>query len=202
MQVTVTGKQLDIGEGFRDHARSRLAEAVAKYFDHAIEASVVLSRESHHLCCDISVHVGRGILVQGRGQGDGAQTAFDSAAERIAKRLRRYKRRLRDHHREAHLADVVERTVAQRYVLAAPPDETDGGEAAETNDDQPVVIAEMATAIDRLTVGEAVMRMELADHEALMFRNAAHGGLNVVYRRSDGNFGWIDPAGNADGDTV
>jgi hypothetical protein len=143
---------------------------------------------------DISVHVGRGILVQGHGQGENPQAAYDSATERIAKQLRRYKRRLRDHHRKAQAPDADARTAAQQYVLAGPTAAADI-ETDEPAIDQPMVIAEMATVIDRLTVGEAVMRMELADQEALMFRNAAHGGLNVVYRRSDGNFGWIDPVG-------
>lgn len=157
MQISVTGKQQDIGERFRNHARTRLTEAVAKYFVHAIEASVVLSRESHLFCSDISVHVGRGILVQGHSRGGSPNAAYDSAAERIAKQLRRYKRRLRDHHRKAHASDAEGRSLAQQYILAAPEDNAAIGEPA---DDQPVVIAEMATGIDSLTVGEAVMRMD------------------------------------------
>lgn len=191
MKVTVTGKQLNIGEELRDHMQHRLADAVSKYFDHALDASVVLSREAYRLRADISVHVGRGILVQGHGDGDNPYSAFDAASERIAKQLRRYKRRLRDHHRKSRTVETEDRLVALQYVLAAEEEAETG--AGENESDQPVVIAETTTEIDTLTVGEAVMRMELADQGALMFRNSAHGGLNVVYRRPDGNLGWIDP---------
>ena len=175
---------------WRDHVHRHLTETVAKYFDHAIDASVVLSREAHRLRADISVHVGRGILVQGHGQADNGYAAFDGASERIAKRLRRYKRRLRDHHRKSVTPE--ERTPAHQYILAGSNAAEDD---AETETDQPVVIAEMPTEIENMTVGEAVMRLELADQTAMIFRNAAHGVLNVVYRRADGNLGWIDPEG-------
>lgn len=189
MQVSVTGKQVEIGDSLRDHVRRCLTETVAKYFDHAIDAGVVLSREAHRLRADISVHVGRGILVQGHGQADNGYAAFDAASERVAKRLRRYKRRLRDHHRKIA---PVDGTPAQQYILAAADTADD---EAEPETDRPVVIAEMSTEIENLTVGEAVMRLDLADQTALVFRNSAHGGLNVVYRRADGNLGWIDPEG-------
>ena len=119
-----------------------------------------------------------------------AYMAFDSALDRIAKRLRRYKRRLRDHRKAASEQTAL---LAQQYVLAA------GSEDEEeriTENDQPVIVAEMTTPVDSLTVGEAVMRMDLANADALVFQNRAHGGLNVVYKRSDGNIGWIDPQGN------
>ena len=117
MQITVKGKQMDVGDALRGHAEQRLTDAVAKYFDQAIEASAVLSRESHEFRADISVHVGRGILVQGHSKGDTGYLAFDTALDHIAKRLRRYKRRLRDHHRKVDRADAVGRVMAQQYVL-------------------------------------------------------------------------------------
>ncbi len=196
MQITVKGKQMDVGDALRSHAERRLTDSVAKYFDQAIEASAVLSREAHEFRADISVHVGRGILVQGHSVGDTGYVAFDTALEHIAKRLRRYKRRLRDHHRKANRADAVERVMAQQYVLSEAV-EVEAPEAEEVEVSPPMVIAEMTTEIAVLTVEEAVMRMELADQPAVMFNNAAHGGLNVVYRRADGNFGWIDPQGNS-----
>ena len=103
--------------------------------------------------------------------------------------MHRYKRRLRDHHRKIA---PVDGTPAQQYILAAADTADD---EAEPETDRPVVIAEMSTEIENLTVGEAVMRLDLADQTALVFRNSAHGGLNVVYRRADGNLGWIDPEG-------
>ncbi|MBT4906590.1 MAG: ribosome-associated translation inhibitor RaiA [Rhodospirillaceae bacterium] len=193
MQVMVTGKQLNVGDALRSHVETQLSDAVSKYFEHAIEASVVFSPQGKgkQVRSDISVHVGRNIQMQGHAESNGAQAAFDAAMERIAKRLRRYKRRLRDHRKAASDAAAVE---AQQYVLAA------GNEDEEepvTENDQPVVIAEMTTQIDSLTVGEAVMRMDLANTEVLVFQNRAHGGINVIYRRSDGNVGWVDPQGNA-----
>jgi len=196
MQITVKGKQINVGDALRGHAEQRLTDAVAKYFDQAIEASAVLAREAHEFRADISVHVGRGILVQGHSQGDTAYIAFDTALEHIAKRLRRYKRRLRGHHRKANRAVTDERIMAQQFVLT----ETDAVETPESEEAEttpPVVVAEMTTEIETLTVEEAVMRMELADQPTVMFHNSAHGGLNVVYRRADGNFGWIDPQGNS-----
>lgn len=195
MQVVIKGKQLNVGADLRGHVEKALADSVAKYFEHAIEASVVFSREGkgRQVRSDISVHVGRNIQMQGHAASDEAHAAFDGALERIAKRLRRYKRRLRDHRKTATAVSAV---LAQQYVLAA------GNEDEEeqiAQDDQPVVIAEMTTPVDRLTVGEAVMRLDLANSDVLVFQNQAHGGVNVVYRRSDGNIGWIDPQGNPPG---
>ncbi len=194
MQVVVTGKQLSVGDSLRAHVDSHLGEQVAKYFERAMEASVVFSHEGkgRQIRSDISVHVGRNIQMQGHGEADDAYVAFDLALERIAKRLRRYKRRLRDHRKAASEQEAI--LQAQQYVLAAG-DENE--EEQVTDSDQPVIIAEMTTPVASLTVGEAVMRMDLANSDALVFQNRAHGGLNVVYRRSDGNIGWIDPQGNA-----
>jgi plasmid stability protein len=165
-----------------------------------MEASAVFSREAHLIRCDVSVHIGRDILVQGEGEAADAYAAFDAATDRIGTRLRRHKRRLRAHHGKPREAQEQEIVPARSYVLAAQPDEpenddaaADSGGAIDAADDQPVIIAEMATEIPTLTVGEAVMRMDLGNAAVLLFRNRAHGGLNVVYRRPDGNIGWIDP---------
>jgi ribosomal subunit interface protein len=188
MEISVIGKNLDVGESLRRHVEGALPGAVGKYFDRALDAVVTVGREAHRFRVDIAVHAGRGLNVQGRNEADDAYAAFDGALERIAKQLRRYKRRLRN-----HKGRVPEESVpALQYVIAA---ETGEGELPETG--QPVVIAEMPTEIVALTVGEAVMHLDLADVPAVMFRNRAHGGLNVVYRRPDGNVGWIDPSGAA-----
>ena len=197
MQVSVTGKQIDIGDALRNHVETRLTGAVGKYFDHAIDSVVVLSRSAKgkQVRADISVHVGRGITVQGRGETDDAYTAFDSAAERVAKQLRRYKRRLRAHRGKA-AEDQAAAIRAQQYILAGGEEDEDEDEAEDTELGRPVVIAEMTTQVETMTVGEAVMRMDLPSAPALIFQNSAHGGLNVVFRRDDGNICWIDPAGN------
>lgn len=193
MQLTVKGKQLDVGAAMRTHVADRLNVLASKYFDNPIESNVVFSRDAHLFRADVSMHVGRNMLLQSNGSANDPYLAFDQAADKMAKRLRRYKRRLRDHHRETQQQPVLP---AQAYILEAEPD---GEEEEEIRDEpiRPIVVAEMSTSIDSLTVSEAVMRLDLGDLPALMFRNSAHGGLNLVYRRSDGNIGWVDPAGTA-----
>jgi ribosomal subunit interface protein len=193
MQVTVTGKQIDVGDALRTHVDGRLKDLVSKYFDHALDASVVFTREAkrRQVRADLSVHVRRGMLMQGHAETEDPYAAFDAALDRIAKQLRRYKRRLQDERRRG--ANGAEAALqAQEYVLAGGEDE----EEQISPDGRPVVIAEMAAAVETMTVGEAVMRMDLADVPALVFQNSAHGGVNVVYRRADGNVGWVDPEGN------
>jgi len=190
MKVSVSGKQLDVGEAFRTHIEHTLTSVVDKYFGRALDAHAVLSREAHLYRADVAVHAGRNILVQGHAEADAPYPAFDAAAERIGKRLRRYKRRLRDHHKRlSQSASAVE---AQQFILAPPEAH---GEDGPADGDKPVVIAELKTEIDSMTVGEAVMRLDLAELPALLFRNSAHGELNMIYRRPDGNIGWVDPSG-------
>ncbi|UEM22146.1 ribosome-associated translation inhibitor RaiA [Skermanella mucosa] len=215
MHLSVKGKQLDVGDALRTHVDESLTAIVGKYFGRPIEANVVFSREAHLFKADISVHVGRNILLQSNAEASEPYPAFDTAADKIAKRLRRYKRRLKDHHKHGDSGEAVDGGIAlaplpaSQYILEAEPDEAHiDGYDEDTHDaalsspqdgqdghPQPVVIAEMTTAIDTLTVSEAVMRMDLAELPALMFRNRAHGGLNMIYRRHDGNVGWIDPKG-------
>lgn len=197
MQLSVQGKQLDIGDALRAHVDTSLKRILGKYFGDAIDARVTLTRERHNFRAVVSAHVGRNILVEAQGEAGEAYPAFDAAAERLSKRLRRHKRRLRDHHKEN--SDDLETLPARQYILAGPDEEADGGNAElheSQTEDQPVIVAEMATEIPSLTVSEAVMRMDLAEMPALMFRNSAHGGLNMIYRRADGNIGWLDPRGN------
>lgn len=192
MQLSVTGKQIDVGQALRSHVGTGLEAAVGKYFDHAIEANVVFSRNAHNYQADIKVHVGRGILIQGQGTADDPYLAFNAASEHIAKRLRRHKRRLRDHHRAERATEALS---ALQYVLAAESESESDESETGAGAGEPVVVAEMTTYIPMLTVSEAVMMMDLSDAPALMFRNSAHGGLNMVYRRTDGNVGWVDPQG-------
>jgi ribosomal subunit interface protein len=187
MQLTVTGKQTDTGDALRRHVEISLGSILEKYFKTAIEAHVVFSKEAHLSRAEISVHIGRGIVVNAGAVAGETYTAYDAAAERIAKQLRRYKRRLRDHHAKTR-EPAAESERARDYVLAPiseEPEEDAGG--------GPAVVAEMSTELPNLTVSEAVMRLDLADAPALLFRNRSHGELNVVYRRADGNIGWIDP---------
>jgi ribosomal subunit interface protein len=183
MQLIVTGKQIDTSVVLREHVESSLGAILEKYFKTAIEAHVVFSKEAHLNRAEVSIHIGRGIVANASAAAAETYAAFDAAAERIAKQMRRYKRRLRDHHTQAREAfEVGER--ARDYVLAP---------LAEKGEEGPAVVAEMSTDVPSLTVGEAVTRMDLANAPVLLFRNRSHGELNIVYRRLDGNIGWIDP---------
>lgn len=190
MQVSVSGKHLDVGDALRGHVETRLTAGVGKYFDRAIESQVQFSKARHVFRSDISVHAGRGISVRAHAEADDIYVAFENAADRIEKRLRRYKRRLSDHH--SHRGGPDESTATARQAVFAAESE----EAPEPgHDDQgPVTIAETTLPLHDLTVSEAVMRMELEEQPVLIFRHSGTQRINVVYRRGDGNIGWLDPA--------
>jgi ribosomal subunit interface protein len=191
MQLTITGKQLELGEDFRRHVETSLGTILEKYFRTAIEAHVVLAREAHLNRAELSLRIGRGIAVNAGAAASDFRTAFDDAAERVAKQLRRYKRRLRDYHARARPSGEEESGEEAIEAVPAPfPEQED--EAMETGD-APAVIAEIGSEPPDLTVGEAALRMDRADLPLLLFRNRSHGELNLVYRRTDGNIGWIDP---------
>lgn len=189
MEISISGKQIDIGEALQQHVRSAVESTVGKYFDHALNGSVLFSREAHLLRCDIQVHARRGIFMQSEATAEDAYLSFDRALDRIGKRLRRYKRRLRDHN--ATQASEVESVAVQQFVLRGESEDVDTTPEPERL--EPVIVAEMQGRLHTLTVGEAVMRLDLTGEPAMMFRNSAHGGLNMVYRRADGNIGWVDP---------
>jgi ribosomal subunit interface protein len=196
MQLTLTGKQTEIGEALRQHVENTLGSILDKYFKTAIEAHVVVSKEAYRSRAEISIHIGRGIVVNARAAASEAYAAFDAGAERLAKQLRRYKRRLRDHHAKPRESAAALGERVTDYVLAPIGDEGEAeGEEPEMDgaNGAPAVIAEMSTELPMLTVGEAAMRMDLAEASVLLFRNRSHGELNLVYRRTDGNIGWIDP---------
>jgi ribosomal subunit interface protein len=190
MQLSVKGKQIDVGDALRQHIETQLGEIVGKFLGDSIDATVTLSREAHLFRADIAVHAGRGITLQSNASAGEPYPAFDQAAERMAERLRRHKNRLKKHHQET---STIEARVAQSFVLNA--EQADAPETSEV--DNPLIIAEMTTPIESLTVSQAVMRLDLGEFPALMFHNRAHGRLNMIYRRPDGNIGWVDPAESA-----
>ncbi|MEO1494664.1 MAG: ribosome-associated translation inhibitor RaiA [Pseudomonadota bacterium] len=189
MHIQINGKQIDVGEALSQHVEDSLSAAIAKYFDRPVDATVTFSRDAHAFRCDAHVHLPTGLTAQSSARANDVYAAFDQGAERIEKQLRRYKRRLKDHHQtRAKPVDVFD---AQAYVLEA----VDVKEETEEPDSlQPVIVAEMTQSIQALSVGEAVMQMELADKPFLIFRNEANDGVNIVFRRDDGNIGWVDPA--------
>lgn len=199
MHITVAGKQVETGEALKTHVRENLAIIARKYFDHALEANVTFRKNRAFFACDINLKAGRGLLMRGEGEGTDAHRAFEEASEHLAKRLRRYRRRVNEHARSmAPERDPTQEaaSLARQYVLAAEEGEEEPPPAPNGADHGAVVVAEHPAHIETLTVGEAVMRMDLAHAPVLMFRNKANGGMNVVYRRSDGHVGWIDTAGS------
>jgi ribosomal subunit interface protein len=193
MQVQVTGKHVDVGEALRTRVSDELSSSIGKYFDRdGGGADVVVSREGHSFRVDCAVTLATGQQLTTQGLGGDAHMAFDAAILRMQKRIRRYKNRLKDHHPQA-MARQAE--TAAYYVLQAP---DDGADDADLEDGaagfpEPLVIAETETQISVMTVSMAVMELDLTESQTIVFRNAAHGGLSVVYRRPDGNIGWIDP---------
>ena len=196
MHITVSGKQVDLSDALRTRVSDGLDTITGKYFDGALEANVTFSRARSFFTCDINVHAGRGLTVRGEGEAADANSAFDDAAEHIAKRLRRYRRRVNEHARDLAHRERPQTKAARQYVLRQEeePSATPADGAAQAF---ATVIAETATTIDHLSVSEAVMRLDLADQQVMMFHNSTTGELNVVYRRSDGHIGWIDPTPKA-----
>ncbi|MFN3826511.1 MAG: ribosome hibernation-promoting factor, HPF/YfiA family [Micavibrio sp.] len=193
MRITVQGKQMSVGTALRTHVSNKIEEMNTKYFNHGTDANVTFSKEGHGhglVRAQISVRVGSNIMVVADAEEAEAYLAFDTAAEKAAKQLRRYKRRLRDHHDKLERSPEVQMLKANDYTLSSNDLEKEP-DVSKGND--PLVVAEMTTHIPTLTVSEAVMRLDLAHQNAFLFRSAKHGGLNMVYRRNDGNIGWVDP---------
>lgn len=191
MRIQISGKQIDIGEALQSHVKNELGETVSKYAGRPTDANVVFSKSGHEFVCETLIHLSTGLTTQAKGHSTEIYGAFDSCLAKMDKQLRRYKRRLKDHHKERQ--QPVALSEAGSYILAATesPEEEEPG-----NDVQSMIIAEMETKIPSLSVGEAVMQMELAHAPVLVFRNEGNEGINVVYRREDGNIGWIDPRTN------
>lgn len=187
MRYQISGKQIDIGEALQTHVRTELDAMLAKYAGRPTEANVVFSKSAHEYACETIVHLSTGLNASATGKATEIYAALDASCEKMDKQLRRYKRRLKDHHKAR--PNPVELGDAGSYILAATEDEDDAGDAP----DGPVIVAETASKIPSLSVGEAVMQMELADAPVLVFRNEKNSAINVVYRREDGNIGWVDP---------
>jgi ribosomal subunit interface protein len=195
MQVQVSGKHVDVGEALRTRISDDLLNAIGKYFERGGDADVVLSRDGHGFRVDCAVKLASGQQLQSHGLGVDAHGAFGQALDKIETRIRRYKRRLKSH---SVAAEAKAAEVAASYVLRAPDDVDldDWDEPADSAGHHPpaaVVIAESQEELRTMTVSMAVMDLDLTEQPAIVFRNVAHGGLSVVYRRSDGNIGWIDP---------
>ena len=191
MQITVSGKQVELSDALRERVSHELTGITGKYFEHAQDARVSFARSRLGFTCDIDLHAGRGLTLRGEAEGADAYVAFDKAAAHVGKRLRRYRRRVNEHARD--IAQRARPDSARQIILRAEAEDHEEAAEAPAQSAAPAVIAETRTDIAHLSVGEAVMRMELADHPVMMFRDIKTGVLNVVYRRADGHIGWIDP---------
>jgi ribosomal subunit interface protein len=195
MQVLVTGRHVDVGDALRTRVSDDLTSSIGKYFERGGAADVVVARDGHAFKVDCVVNLASGQQLQSHGLGGDAYAAFNAALQKIEARVRRYKRRLKDH----HLAALAKQAEAAAYFVIRSPEEAefdlddDGVGAIDGAEDGAVIIAETEKAIRTMTVSMAVMDLDLTESQTIVFRNAAHGGLSVVYRRPDGNIGWIDP---------
>jgi len=190
MDIQVSGKNMDLGDALQIHVTDKLSDSVEKYFDRGAEATVTFAKERHITECDVTAPLASGVLLAPHGEGGDAYGAFEECVEKLEKRIRRYKRRLKNHH--AATKEPLPAENASYYLLEPFADEED--DTGDGTDLNPVVVAESQTTLREMTVGAAVMQLDLAEQPAIVFKNAAHGRINVVYRRRDGHIGWVDPA--------
>ena len=203
MNIQFVSKGIDVSPALRERMETRITDAGSKYFNRPAEAFVVASKEGYGFKVDISLHLPSGAFLQASGSAEDAYGAAEDAAGHLEKRLRRYKRRLKDHHSDVK-SDLPAAEPTPVLVLRSdrrqaelPEDDHDEDDGGAVGGDEPVIIAEQAAELKTLTVSMAVLEMDLADAPFVLFRNAANGAMNFVYRRPDGHVGWIDPSRGA-----
>lgn len=181
---------MNVGEALQQRIADGLEAAVTKYFDRSFEAQVTVEKRGHEILTDCSVHLPSGIVLQSRGSATDPYASLEESLDRMEKRIRRYHRRLKDHNKREPMPSEP----AAAFVIQGAPDtELDDDMAG----DAPLIVAESASHVQTMSVSEAVMQLELTDTPAVLFRNVKHSGLNMVFRREDGNIGWVDPAGHS-----
>jgi ribosomal subunit interface protein len=201
MNIQITGKQMDVGQAMQQHITTKLQDICGKYFDPSktLDATVIVHKQQNGAFTSVQITLvlamRGGVIIKGEERATDPYAAFDLAADHIAKQLRRYKTRLRDHHHPGVAATTAMLATARERVFAPEIDEDEeiAAPAAINADGYPVVIAENHQHIESMSVRDAVMRMDLAGNTVYMFRNPRSEILNVVYRRPDGNIGWIHP---------
>ncbi|MEM5502793.1 ribosome hibernation-promoting factor, HPF/YfiA family [Ahrensia kielensis] len=187
MSLRISGKHMEIGDAFKIRIEDRIEDALTKYFDKGAQGHVTVEKSGNRFTADCVIHLDTGTMLQASGDGQDPDASFDSAAERLEKRLRRYKRRLKNHHTQ----EAAARTENYAYkVLEALPEDD---EEDLPEDYAPVIVAETQMKLTTLPVASAVLQLDLQDNPVYVFRNAGSGDVNLVYRRPDGNIGWIDP---------
>ena len=193
MQISVSGKNMDTGLVFQEHAELSLNNVVEKYFNNAVSGHVTLEKADSGFTVKTRVALSRRMELESTGRAPDAHAALDAAIEHAEKRLRRHKRRLKNHRGALTNLEEDDIDVAPMAVYAGASQLPD---ASSDEDDLLPIVAELSYDIEVLTVDQAVMRLELGGLTMLMFRNARHFGLNVVHLRDDGSIGWIDPRGS------
>jgi len=189
MTIQVTGKNIEVGNALQTYLIDKTRSVLEKYIGSEISGHLRVSKERSRFQTNCSIRLRTGLLLEARGDGVDAYASADAALERLDKRVRRYKRRLKDHHSDNTRNATYSQTPASDYVVQIADEEAEN--YIENSD--PLVIAETERTVSELRVSEAVMQLDLTDEPFLVFRNAASGSTNIVYRRSDGNVGWIDP---------
>ncbi|MDZ5697202.1 MULTISPECIES: ribosome hibernation-promoting factor, HPF/YfiA family [Phyllobacteriaceae] len=187
MSLRISGKHMDIGDAFKSRIEGRIGEALDKYFDGGFAGRVTVEKSGSGFSADCTIHLDTGTVLQATHRAQDPQMAFDGAAERIEKRLRRYKRRLKSH----SPAQGGNGMLDMAYRVMAPASDEDE-ELPE--DYAPTVVAESRMPLKSMTVASAVMELDMKDSPVFVFRNAGSNEVNIVYRRADGNIGWIDPS--------
>ncbi len=188
MQLQVVSKGIDVSPALRARVEDRMSAALEKYFNHQAEAHVAVSREGDSFRADATLHLQSGAILRAEGKAGDGYGAVDDVMTHLEKRLRRYKRKLTDRRQNTSSQEA-----ALLILQASASTDLDDDDEASVNGSDPVVIAEGVAELPVLTVGMAVHEMDVTDAPTIMFRNAAHGGLNVIYRRPDGHIGWLDP---------
>jgi ribosomal subunit interface protein len=196
MVLKISGKNVDIGQALRTRIDATVTDAVKKYFSGGYSGHITVTKGGRGFETECALHLDTGMVFEARGSAADAHASFDQAAERLEKRLRRYKRRLKDHKKNFGSADDIPLPGdATAFVLEAPDEDEEIGE-----DYAPAIVAETKTPIRTLSVSAAVMELDRTDVPVVVFRNSKHGAVNVVFRRPDGHFGWIDPVLNEAGE--
>lgn len=189
MQIQITGKKIDVSEALRRQCDEKIKHICKKYDLSPLECSVTFSKDGPLINCDIEMHIRGGLYISAHKETDDAYVSLEQAVETFEKRLQRHKKKVIDHTKKRGEKNYKKPLPAYQYIINAPNEK-------ENEQDHPLIIAEMTTEIPTLTVSEAVMHLDLSDAQAMLFNNAAHDQLNVVYRRTDGNIGWIAPSKN------
>ena len=187
MSLQITGKNIDVGAALREHINERIAAIIGKYFSHGYSGHIIIEKEGNGFRSEINLHLDSGLNMQSTATGGDAYACFDHCADRMEKRLSRYKTRLKSHH--GLKGEGLSTASYPSYIIAQPEDE----DVEEHDSYNPVVIAENTAELRSMPVSAAVMQLDMSGAPLVVFRHAGHGRINVVYRRADGNIGWVDP---------